>query len=90
MIGALFVEDTSAAQFKVDFRFGSLADARARIKDVRFTPKEQTCPAPASMSAKCQEQTWTGKESLQTELLTNRMAQHGIEHYNTASSGQEN
>ena len=31
--------------------FGSLADTRVQIGDVRFTPQERTCPVP--MSAKC-------------------------------------
>ena len=34
-------------------RFGSLADTRARIWDVRFTPQSRHCSAWASMSAKC-------------------------------------
>jgi hypothetical protein len=36
---------------------GSLANNRAHISDVRLTPQEPTCPAPPSMSAKCQKRT---------------------------------
>ena len=42
---------------RVDVRKGSLADMRAPIWDVRFTPQSRHCSAWASMSAKCQKQT---------------------------------
>jgi hypothetical protein len=40
-----------------DVRFGSLADVREWISDVRFNPQKQTCSSAASMSAKCQKRT---------------------------------
>jgi hypothetical protein len=42
----------------VNVRYGSLADIRARIRDVRFTPNSGHAQRRASMSAKCQNRRW--------------------------------
>ena len=44
-------EPTSVEDANV--RYGSLADIKAWIRDVRFTPQDQTRSSSVSMSARC-------------------------------------
>jgi hypothetical protein len=59
-----------------DVRFGSLADIRERIRDVRFTPKSAHAASPLKESALCQKFRYCNiAES--TALLGTRVA-HGV------------
>jgi hypothetical protein len=51
----------------INVRLGSLEDARAENGGVRFTPQSRHYSAWASMSAKCQKQTFTRSRLLRVE-----------------------